>query len=89
MPTRVRAVTTPPSRSSRESPELLPVSVIKSLWASVQGDPVFMRKVNGWLNLDSLVESARTQAREVDEQRLSAVADAFGGSQARETYEVE
>lgn len=65
------------------------MSVIKSLWASVQGDPVFMRKVNGWLNLDSLVESARTQAREVDEQRLSAVADAFGGSQARETYEVE
>lgn len=89
MPTRVRAITTPPSRSRRGSPELLPVSVIKSLWASVQGDPVFMRKVDGWLNLDSLVESARTQAREVDEQRLSAVADAFGGSQARETYEVE
>lgn len=22
---------------------------MKSLWASVQGDPVFMRKVNGWL----------------------------------------
>jgi hypothetical protein len=22
--------------------------VIKSLWASIQGDPVFMRKVNGW-----------------------------------------
>ncbi|MFF2032013.1 hypothetical protein [Arthrobacter sp. NPDC058192] len=22
---------------------------IKSLWAMVQGDPVFMRKVNGWL----------------------------------------
>lgn len=22
---------------------------IKSLWASVQGDPVFMRRVNGWL----------------------------------------
>lgn len=22
---------------------------VKSLWASVQGDPVFMRKVNGWL----------------------------------------
>jgi hypothetical protein len=21
---------------------------MKSLWASVQGDPVFMRKVNGW-----------------------------------------
>ena len=23
--------------------------MIKSLWASVQGDPVFMRQVNGWL----------------------------------------
>lgn len=23
--------------------------MIKSLWASVQGDPVFMRRVNGWL----------------------------------------
>lgn len=27
------------------------MSVIRSLWASVQGDPVFMRKVNGWLTL--------------------------------------
>ena len=25
------------------------MSVSQSLWASVQGDPVFMRKVNGWL----------------------------------------
>jgi len=25
--------------------------VIKSLWASVQGDPVFMRRVNGWLTI--------------------------------------
>jgi hypothetical protein len=25
--------------------------VLKSLWASVQGDPVFMRKVNGWLTI--------------------------------------
>lgn len=23
--------------------------MMKSLWAAVQGDPVFMRKVNGWL----------------------------------------
>jgi hypothetical protein len=23
--------------------------VVKTLWASVQGDPVFMRRVNGWL----------------------------------------
>lgn len=25
--------------------------LVKSLWASVQGDPVFMRKVNGWLTI--------------------------------------
>jgi len=25
------------------------MSVAKSLWASIQGDPVFMRRVNGWL----------------------------------------
>lgn len=25
--------------------------VIKSLWASVQGDPAFMRRLNGWLTL--------------------------------------
>ena len=27
------------------------MSVIKSLWALVQGDPVFMRRVNGWLTI--------------------------------------
>lgn len=31
------------------------MSVIKSLWASVQGDPVFMRRVNGWLTIFWLV----------------------------------
>lgn len=25
--------------------------MIRSLWASVQGDPVFMRRVNGWLTI--------------------------------------
>ena len=25
------------------------MNVAKSLWASVQGDPVFMRRLNGWL----------------------------------------
>ena len=25
--------------------------MMKTLWASVQGDPVFMRRVNGWLTL--------------------------------------
>ena len=28
---------------------------MKSLWASVQGDPVFMRRVNGWLTVFWLV----------------------------------
>ena len=27
------------------------MSVVKSLWASVQGDPVFMRRLNGWLTM--------------------------------------
>ncbi len=27
------------------------MGVAKSLWASVQGDPVFMRRVNGWFTL--------------------------------------
>jgi hypothetical protein len=27
------------------------VGAVKSLWASVQGDPVFMRRVNGWLTI--------------------------------------
>ena len=25
--------------------------MVKSLWSSIQGDPVFMRRVNGWLTL--------------------------------------
>ena len=25
--------------------------LIKSLWASIQGDPVFMRRLNGWLTM--------------------------------------
>jgi hypothetical protein len=32
----------------RRGPRLVPV---RSLWASVQGDPVFMRRVNGWLTI--------------------------------------
>lgn len=27
------------------------MGVVRSLWASVQGDPVFMRRLNGWLTL--------------------------------------
>ena len=27
------------------------MSTVKSLWAYIQGDPAFMRKVNGWLTI--------------------------------------
>lgn len=27
------------------------MTVIRGLWASVQGDPVFMRRTNGWLTI--------------------------------------
>ena len=27
------------------------MSVVRSIWASVQGDPVFMRRLNGWLTI--------------------------------------
>jgi len=27
------------------------MSAIQSLWSSLQGDPVFMRRVNGWLTI--------------------------------------
>lgn len=27
------------------------MSVVKSLWGSIQGDPVFMRKINGWFTI--------------------------------------
>ena len=31
------------------------MGAIKSIWASVQGDPVFMRRLNGWLTIFWLV----------------------------------
>lgn len=27
------------------------MSVVKSLWASIQGDPTLMRRINGWLTI--------------------------------------
>jgi hypothetical protein len=27
------------------------MSVVRSIWATVQGDPVFMRRLNGWLTI--------------------------------------
>ena len=35
------------------------------------------------IDLDALVDSAKTQAREVDEQRLAAVTETFGRSPTR------
>lgn len=32
--------------------------MIKGIWASIQGDPVFMRKVNGWLTIIWLASAA-------------------------------
>ena len=29
--------------------------MIKTLWASVQGDPVFMRRMNGWLTVGWII----------------------------------
>ncbi len=40
------------------------------------------------IDLDALVESARTQAKAVDQLRLSAAAEAFDGTPARQAYEV-
>lgn len=31
------------------------MTVIKTLWASVQGDPVFMRRMNGWLTIGWII----------------------------------
>src|SRR3954454_5016943 len=33
------------------APLLVAMNMIKPLWASVQGDPVFMRRANGWLTV--------------------------------------
>ena len=27
------------------------MTIMKSMWASIQGDPVFMRRLNGWLTI--------------------------------------
>jgi predicted transcriptional regulator len=35
----------------RRGAEVDDVNVARSLWASIQGDPVFMRRVNGWLTI--------------------------------------
>ena len=32
-------------------PSVATMTALKSIWASVQGDPKLMRRVNGWLTL--------------------------------------
>lgn len=39
------------TRMRREQITTYDDRMIKSLWASVQGDPVFMRRVNGWATI--------------------------------------
>ncbi len=48
----------PPSSDAEQHSaegELSKLTALKSLWAAVQGDPVFMRRVNGWLTMFWLV----------------------------------
>lgn len=35
--------------------------MIRSLWASVQNDPVVMRKINGWLTIIWFIEVKQEQ----------------------------
>jgi hypothetical protein len=48
----------------------------EALWTALRAAGLNLHRID----LDALVESARTQAREVDEQRLIAVAHTLGGS---------
>ena len=40
-----------PAARDRKAVEVDVRGLIKSLWESVQGDPVFMRRLNGWLTM--------------------------------------
>jgi hypothetical protein len=31
------------------------MNAVRSLWASVQGDPVFMRRLNGWMTIGWII----------------------------------
>ena len=54
----------------------------EALWTALLAADLNLQRID----LDALVEWARTQAREVDEQRLSAVADTFSRSPTRGSY---
>ena len=41
----------PPRMARHVLQQLTTMNAIRSIWSSVQGDPVFMRRVNGWLTV--------------------------------------
>ena len=55
----------------------------EALWTALRAARVRLKGVD----LDALVESARTQAKVVDEQRLIAVADVFDTSRTQQAQE--
>jgi hypothetical protein len=54
----------------------------EALWTALLAAGLNLHRID----LDALIESARTQAREVDERRLNAVADTFSRSPTRASY---
>ena len=56
----------------------------EALWSALLTAGVSLQGID----LDALVDSARTQGREVDELRLSAVAGTLGRNLTREAYDV-
>lgn len=56
----------------------------EALWTALRAAGLDLHRID----LDALVESARTQAREVDEQRLIAAAHTLGGSRTGATHAI-
>src|SRR6478736_2530910 len=46
-----RATNQLPDPRRRSASRERPMNIARSLWASIQGDPAFMRRVNGWLTV--------------------------------------
>lgn len=50
------------------------MNTAKSLWAMVQGDPVFMRRVNGWLTWQASrveVEQQREEQKDTEGKMIA------------------
>ncbi len=74
---------TPLSRVVELEVLVVGISGNEALWTALLTAGISLHGID----LDALVESARTQARAVDELRLSAVAETFGRSRTREAYD--